>query len=445
MQDFLNSNTLPCNLTQRNKRMYNNSLMSDISFIVKDNATGKKASIPAHKYVLSIGSPVFFRMFYGELAEKSDSMELVDADSESLLEILRFLYSDECKLTARCVLRVMYLAEKYMVNGLLEICTDFLMNEIDADNVFEMLTQCEFFRDTEKLQQRCWNIVDLQTRQCLLSKNFMEISEGILNDLVKRDTLNIDEQELFQAILTWAEVKCRMSCLESKPHNIKELLGDALSQIRVPLTKDPGFFNFALESEILIPESRTKPRFFQPNCRNLGSSTLPEMRRDCCSQFPWQRRALKPFRCCRLSVNEPPPLFAPYERTDSFSFITDQAICISGVRIISSERKVNDAYTVTTKLLEGNRSCLSCVQATYSVQYDGTEGLPGFDVYFNEPILVKSGPKYSITIFCPVELDLLQRIGKKDEVNCEGVNFYFPNSTHRQFSELIFHPLVQLW
>lgn len=445
MQDFLNSKTLPCNLAERNKRMYNNSLMSDVSFIVKDNATGNKASIPAHKYVLSIGSPVFFRMFYGELAEKSGLVELVDADSESLLEILRFLYSDECKLTARCVLRVMYLAEKYMVNGLLEICADFLMNEIDADNVFEVLTQCENFRDTEKLQQRCWNIVDLQTRQCLQAKNFMEISQGMLNDLVRRDTLNIDEQELFEAILTWAEVKCRMSCLESKPQNIKELIGDALSQIRVPLTEGPGFFNFALELEFLTPESLTKPRFFQPNCSDQGSSTLTEMKRDRCSQFPWQRRALKPFRCCRLSVNEPPPLFAPYERTDSFSFITDQAICISGVRIISSERKVNDIYTVTTKLFEGNRTCLSCVQATYSVKYDGTEGLPGFDVYFNEPILVKPGPKYSITIFCPVKLDLLQRIGKKVEVNCQGVNFYFPDSTHRQFSELIFHPLVHLW
>ena len=75
MQDLLNSKTLACNLTERNKRMFNNSSMSDVSFIVKDNATGNKASIPAHKYVLSIGSPVFFRMFYGELAEKSGFVE----------------------------------------------------------------------------------------------------------------------------------------------------------------------------------------------------------------------------------------------------------------------------------------------------------------------------------------------------------------------------------
>lgn len=78
--------------------------MSDINFIVRDSETERKMSIPAHKYVLAIGSPVFYKMFYGDLSEKSDSVELVDADSDSLLELFRFLYSDETHLTAGCVL-----------------------------------------------------------------------------------------------------------------------------------------------------------------------------------------------------------------------------------------------------------------------------------------------------------------------------------------------------
>ena len=38
--------------------------------------------IPAHKLVLSISSPVFEAMFYGELAETRDFIELPDCDYE---------------------------------------------------------------------------------------------------------------------------------------------------------------------------------------------------------------------------------------------------------------------------------------------------------------------------------------------------------------------------
>lgn len=437
MHDLLDSNTLPSNLTERNKRMYNNSLMSDVNFIVKESGTGNVVSIPAHKYVLSIGSPVFFRMFYGDLAEKSDSVEVVDADSESLLELLRFLYSDESKLTACCVLRVMYLAEKYMVTGLLDICANFLINDIDAENVFDLLTQCQHFRDTEKVQQRCWNIVDLQTRQCLASKSFLSTSQGILGALVKRKTLDIDEHQLFQAVLTWADAKFNM--LDRNPQNIKEVLQDAISQIHVSLPEALAVFDRALECGVPVPDD-----LHESLTRFNNHDASPPAKRDRRDQLSRHRQGIKPFRCCRLSMKEAPPLFAPYESTRSFSFITDQPVCIFGVRIISSGRKVNNTYAVITKLQDGNCTCLSVAQATYTVACGGTEGLPGFDIYFNERVLVKSGTKYFIRIYSAVDLDLPQRIGKKDKVKCEGVNFYFPNSTHRQFSELIFHPLAPL-
>ena len=447
MHDLPDLNALPSNLTQRNKRMYNNSLMSDVNFIVKDSETEKKVSIPAHKYVLSIGSPVFYKMFYGDLPERSDSVELMDADSDSLLELLRFLYSDETNLTASCVLRVMYLAEKYMVPGLLEECAEFLKNEIDAENAFDVLTQCECFRDTEELQERCWSIVDLQTRQCLRSKSFLTTSEGILLDLVRRETIDIDERELFQAVLSWAEARCRRLSLEPKPQNIKQVLGGAISHIRVSSIEDKDLLNRVLESGILdlgtsqLTRLLTQPSFVP--AKSNHDFPLRSIKSDRINIR--QRQGIKPLRCRRLFMNEPPRLFAPYESAHSVSFITDQPVCVSGVRIISSGRKLNDNYAVITKLLDGNRTCLSCVQGSYTVEYGGTEGLPGFDVYFNEPVLVKKGAKHFITIFSPAELDLPQRIGKKDEVNCAGVNFYFPDSTHRQFPELIFHPLAPLW
>ena len=52
------------------------------------------------------------------MAESTDSIELPDCEYESLLELFRFLYSDAVNLTGSNVLRVLYLAKKYMVPSL---------------------------------------------------------------------------------------------------------------------------------------------------------------------------------------------------------------------------------------------------------------------------------------------------------------------------------------
>ena len=67
-------------IRERTKFMLNNNLFSDVKSVVRksDGESESKQVIPAHKFVLSIGSPVFEPMFYGELAETRDSIELPD-------------------------------------------------------------------------------------------------------------------------------------------------------------------------------------------------------------------------------------------------------------------------------------------------------------------------------------------------------------------------------
>ena len=83
-----------------------------------DGESESKQVIPAHKFVLSIGSPVFEAMFYGELAETRDSIELPDCEYESLLELFRYMYSDKVNMNGSNVMGVFYLAKKYMVPSL---------------------------------------------------------------------------------------------------------------------------------------------------------------------------------------------------------------------------------------------------------------------------------------------------------------------------------------
>lgn len=78
-------------IRERNAVMFNNGLMSDVSFNVGPKESCQK--IPAHKYVLATGSSVFYAMFYGELAENSSAIDIPDVEPFAFLTLLRFVCS----------------------------------------------------------------------------------------------------------------------------------------------------------------------------------------------------------------------------------------------------------------------------------------------------------------------------------------------------------------
>ena len=140
-----NWQTIRPTICERTKFIFNNELLSDVKFVVpashneNESRKSRKCMIPAHKFVLAISSPVFYDMFYGEMAEAADTVQLPDCDYESLLELFRFQYSDEVNLSGSNVMQVLYLAKKYLVPSLADKCTAYLQEHLGASNVFSVL------------------------------------------------------------------------------------------------------------------------------------------------------------------------------------------------------------------------------------------------------------------------------------------------------------------
>lgn len=74
-------------IKERIEFMFNNETLADIHFIVGKG--GKTQRIPAHKFVLSVGSIVFDAMFNGILATKSEEIELPDVEPAAFFALLR--------------------------------------------------------------------------------------------------------------------------------------------------------------------------------------------------------------------------------------------------------------------------------------------------------------------------------------------------------------------
>ena len=179
-------------ISERTKFIFNNELLSDVKFVVpashneSESRKSRKCMIPAHKFVLAISSPVFYAMFYGEMAETSGTIQLPDCDYESLLELFRFLYSDEVNLSGSNVMQVLYLAKKYLIPSLADKCTEYLQEHLEASKMFSVLLQAQKFEDKD-LEERCWEVMETHTENALTSEEFVTLERSLLESVVKRE------------------------------------------------------------------------------------------------------------------------------------------------------------------------------------------------------------------------------------------------------------------
>ena len=118
---------------ERNEYTWNKSLMSDVKFAFPNTSDGSTYKIiPAHKYVLAVGSPVFYAISYGSMAEARKIIDITDSDPDSFIHFLRFLYCNEANFVeVVSAIKVWYLAEKYGVPSLSRVCGNFLDGNMD--------------------------------------------------------------------------------------------------------------------------------------------------------------------------------------------------------------------------------------------------------------------------------------------------------------------------
>lgn len=182
--------------------MFNNDLISDVNFVVYSQKSACKVFVPAHKYVLAISSPVFLAMFYSNLAVASNTVDLPDCDSEGLLEFLRFIYCDTVELSLPSAIQALYLAKKYLVPSLAKICAAYIKDNVTAVHALEVLPYAMKL-DEQELTEKCLEIIDVNADITLTSRSFLDVSDDLLEIVLKRDSLCVKEIDLFKSVQRW--------------------------------------------------------------------------------------------------------------------------------------------------------------------------------------------------------------------------------------------------
>ena len=150
------------NLIGNLKKLVNNSLFSDVTFILE----GKE--LFAHRVILVSRCEHFRVMFTGGMLEAQQSrIEIKDWSYKAYCYLLEFLYSAGISnFTAAAAEEVLGLADAYNLTDLKNLCQTALVHSVEVENVCDMLILAHRFSAPD-LKKFCMNFIQ---------KNFQDVN-----------------------------------------------------------------------------------------------------------------------------------------------------------------------------------------------------------------------------------------------------------------------------
>ncbi|XP_055355103.1 BTB/POZ domain-containing protein 1-like [Paramacrobiotus metropolitanus] len=364
---------------ERLQFLLGNNVLSDVTFIV-----GKEGPVrmPAHKFVLTMGSTVFDAMFNGPLATKEKEIHLPDIEHTAFATLLKFLYTDELgDITHYSVMTTLYVAKKYAVPALQAACVQFLKNNLCPSNAFLLVTQARLFAEME-LANLCLEMIDKHTGEAITAEGFLELDHETLCSVLERDTLHIRENKLFQAADKWAEHECVRQGKIVDAARKREVLANALELIRFPVMSIEEFALGPAQSG-LLSDKEVKELFLY-----FTLNPKPETRFVC---MPRSCVAGKEYVCNRFQATD--SRWGYSGTADRIRFTVDRQIYVMGLGLYGSVHGPAE-YSVSLQIiLSSNQRVVAQHDNTFSS--DGTEAV--FRVMFKKPVEIMAQTHYTIS------------------------------------------------
>lgn len=163
------------------EKLYLDSKTADVCFVF-DMDTDHPERVPAHKSILSIGSPVFDTMFYGSLPEKGD-VPIVDASATAFKEFLQHFYLAKVQLSSKHIVEVMNLCKKYEVTDGLEACEMSLRKSLTYDDIWWGYGVA-LHLELEKLTTFCEDMMECNYNEVLRSESIIDCDRKLFTKIV---------------------------------------------------------------------------------------------------------------------------------------------------------------------------------------------------------------------------------------------------------------------
>lgn len=200
----------------------------DVAFVFKSR-TDDCRRVPAHKCILSAGSPVFDAMFYGPLKPNTE-IPVDDASIAAFTEFLQFFYLSSLNLTFENIIEVTNLCKKYQVAEALKLCEAPLKRFLTIDNVcWAYEIALEF--NLASLVHCCEEIIAENSTEILATKDFLKCDSKVLSRILGLVQSKCSASIIVEACMEWATCELCQNLMQIKTANPRHKLGKLFNRI----------------------------------------------------------------------------------------------------------------------------------------------------------------------------------------------------------------------
>lgn len=181
---------------------------------------------------------VFEAMLYGAMKEAHTREIPLPSFTPRVFDLMRrYMYTGCMDLQPDDVFPVMSAADQYDLPTLKRDCGKMAHECINSENVATALHESSMMRE-HWLTNECLKFIDQNASAVVESDTFLELSEEDVVTIVQRDSLVLDEVDLFRAVVCWGKAqRVHMSLLEAedKVPALPVILKKILPHIRLAL------------------------------------------------------------------------------------------------------------------------------------------------------------------------------------------------------------------
>lgn len=277
-------------IIERNRQLLESHELSDITFLFKKQDQELPEKIYAHKLELAKGSSVFKTIFY-KTSPTITELTIDDFSRESFMEMIKFLYLEETNVTAENALEIFKLSKEYKIDGLEQVYTNFITQDLDVNNVCKLLEDSLLHKNTS-LKYKCVNFIERHIVDVLQHTTIVDVNKETLSIILDINSKKCSTTIIyFNTAVRWAKNQCKITEIELSAENMREILGELFYLIAFPSMNFEDFVKCLDEDKLFSDEEigkiflyiqlkkkrEMKFKFHQENCIVGDTSYMLEL------------------------------------------------------------------------------------------------------------------------------------------------------------------------
>ncbi|XP_075720075.1 kelch-like protein 10 isoform X1 [Rhinoderma darwinii] len=206
----------------------------------------------AHKNILCGCSPYFRALFTSSWNNSEKKFyDIPGVSSDMMKLILEYAYTRRVPINPDNVENLFIAADYFNILGLVQICSEFLVNQLCPQNSIGIYKFTEYYYCPELHQKAYMYILHNFENIMKTSDEFLELSAMELKGLIEKDELNIKQEEAaFEAIVKW---------INHNPANRKQYISVLLQEVRFALIHIDYFNNNVKVNNYVRDNKECKP------------------------------------------------------------------------------------------------------------------------------------------------------------------------------------------